>query len=121
MSHPNAVAYQQFVNLYVEANRNTKKREVLTIEAQEIWKVEIRKSLKEPPDQAVLNLHMNRLKERIKEMKEKLHIKTWFKRQPVLAPASSSQSKQVGGKAKDFGEGESLAVDAWDIDKEKTN
>ena len=121
MSHSNAVAYQQFVNLYVEANRNTKKREVLTIEAQEIWKVEIRKSLKEPPDQAVLNLHMNHLKERIKERKEKLHIKTWFQRQPVLAPASSSQSKQVGGEAKDYGEEESLAVDDWDIDNEKTN
>ena len=65
MSHPNAAAHQQFVSLYVEANIDSKKKEILVIDAQEIWRVEIRKSLKEPPDQAALQLDTNSWKEKM--------------------------------------------------------
>ena len=97
MTHPNNLAYQQFVKLFCEANQHGKKsKQLLLSEAMTCWKSKIKKSPKDPLDKVALDKQMDELRIKIEQNKKKQSIKFSFLKQTLSSPlASSSKSTPI--------------------------
>ena len=75
MTHPNNLAYQQFVKLFIEANQSERKsKQVLISEAMTCWKTNIKKSQKDPFDRSAFDQQIDSLRKKIEDRKRKQSI-----------------------------------------------
>ena len=75
MTHPNNLAYQQFVKLFIKANQSERKsKQVLISEAMTCWKTNIKKSQKDPFDRSAFDQKIYSLRKKIEDRKRKQSI-----------------------------------------------
>ena len=96
MTHPNNIAYQLFVKLYIEANQNEKKsKQVLLSEAMISWKANIKKSQKDPFDRSAFEQQTDMLRGKIEDRRKRQSIKLCFIKQQLSSPSPGTSSMKT--------------------------
>ena len=123
MTHPNNLAYQQFVKLFIEANQSERKsKQVLISEAMTCWKTNIKKSQKDPFDRSAFDQQIDSLRKKIKDRKRKQSIEFCFLKQKLSSPSPSTSSMKASLPSV-FDESEDTELDenVNPIDAQSTN
>ena len=121
MTHPNNLAYQQFVKLFIEANQSERKsKQVLISEAMTCWKTNIKKSQKDPFDRSAFNQQIDSLRK--KDRKRRQSIELCFLKQKLSSPSPSTSSiKENLPSVFDESEDTKLDENVNPIDAQSTN